>query len=78
MKLLPVIAAAFVATMALPAGAADPGAARTFGTNPHVDDVHVANEVHVWRNPKTSKEPQKVLVHLSTREVGPDQPGATG
>jgi cytochrome c oxidase subunit II len=48
---------------------ADPSAGRSFGTNPHVDDVHVVNEVHVWRNPKASKDPQRVLVHLSTRDV---------
>jgi cytochrome c oxidase subunit 2 len=48
---------------------ADTGAALTFGAEPHMDDVHVVNEVHVWRNPKTSKEPQKVLVHLKTRDV---------
>jgi cytochrome c oxidase subunit 2 len=48
---------------------ADTNAAMTFGSDAHLDDVHVANEVHVWRNPKGSKEPQKVLVHLKTRDV---------
>jgi cytochrome c oxidase subunit 2 len=33
-----------------------------FGQTPHVDDVYVPNEVHVWLN-------AKVLVHLNTRDV---------
>jgi cytochrome c oxidase subunit 2 len=35
---------------------------RDFAENPHIDDVHVVNEVHVWKN-------AKVLVHLKTRDV---------
>jgi cytochrome c oxidase subunit II len=49
--------------------AADPNAALFFGSDPHLDDVHVVNEVHVWRNPNVGKDPQKVLVHLKTRDV---------
>jgi cytochrome c oxidase subunit 2 len=30
----------------------DPKLARDFATNPHEDDVHVVNELHVWTNPK--------------------------
>jgi len=48
---------------------ADTNAALTFGSDAHLDDVHVVNEVHVWRNPKASKVPQRVLVHLKTRDV---------
>jgi len=48
---------------------ADAGAAQEFGTTPHDGDVRIANELHVWRNPRGSKELQKVLVHLRTRDV---------
>jgi cytochrome c oxidase subunit 2 len=33
-----------------------------FSRNPHADDVHVVNELHVWNH-------NPVLVHLSTRDV---------
>jgi cytochrome c oxidase subunit II len=33
-----------------------------FGQTPHVDDVHLANEIHVWNG-------ARVLVHLKTRDV---------
>jgi cytochrome c oxidase subunit 2 len=33
-----------------------------FVSNAHIDDVHVVNEVHVWKG-------AKVLVHLKTRDV---------
>jgi cytochrome c oxidase subunit 2 len=48
---------------------ADPSAALSFASDPHIDDVHVANEVHVWRNEKGKKDPQKVLISLKTRDV---------
>jgi cytochrome c oxidase subunit 2 len=46
----------------------EPTRALDFGQTPHVDDVHLANEVHVWTD---SKDPNgsKVLVHLKTRDV---------
>ncbi|MBY0524939.1 MAG: cytochrome c oxidase subunit II [Gemmataceae bacterium] len=46
----------------------DPRLAQDFGAVPHQDDVHVPNELHVWRHQK-GEEPQKVLVHLKTRDV---------
>jgi cytochrome c oxidase subunit II len=33
-----------------------------FATKPHNDDVHVVNELHIWKN-------HPVVVHLSTRDV---------
>jgi cytochrome c oxidase subunit II len=46
-------------------GKADPG---DFGVNPHLDDVHAANEIHVWQR-RRGQTPQRVLVHLKTRDV---------
>jgi cytochrome c oxidase subunit 2 len=43
--------------------------AQDFGSNPHVDDIHVTNELHIWSTQKDDKEKQKVLVHLKTRDV---------
>jgi cytochrome c oxidase subunit 2 len=40
----------------------DPELARDFGRSPHLDDIYVENELHLWTN-------NKVLVHLSTRDV---------
>ncbi|HEV3235976.1 MAG TPA: cytochrome c oxidase subunit II, partial [Gemmataceae bacterium] len=40
----------------------DPSKALDFGTNPHVDDLHLANEIHTWKQ-------VKVLVHLKTQDV---------
>ncbi|HLN27811.1 MAG TPA: cytochrome c oxidase subunit II [Gemmataceae bacterium] len=36
--------------------------ARDFGQNPHVDDLHITNEIHVWTG-------VRVLVHLKTQDV---------
>lgn len=48
---------------------ADTGAALDFADNPHEGDVHVVNELHVWRNAKDNKVPQKVRLSLRTRDV---------
>jgi cytochrome c oxidase subunit 2 len=40
----------------------DPKKAEAFGRNPSVDDVHVPNEIHVYKG-------GKVLVHLKTQDV---------
>ena len=40
----------------------DPKLAQDFDRNPHVDDVHLTNEIHVWKG-------VKVLVHLKTEDV---------
>jgi cytochrome c oxidase subunit 2 len=40
----------------------DPKAALDFGQNPHLDDLHTVNEIHVWKG-------VKVLVHLKTQDV---------
>ncbi len=48
---------------------ADESLAQDFGSNPHIDDVHVTNEVHTWQTGKSDKETQKVLIHLKTRDV---------
>jgi cytochrome c oxidase subunit 2 len=45
----------------------DPKLAADFAANPHMDDVHVVNEVHVWKG--TKEQPQRVLVHLRTQDV---------
>jgi len=39
-----------------------------FGSTPHFDDVHVVNEIHVWRYQEGDR-PQRVLIHLKTRDV---------
>jgi cytochrome c oxidase subunit 2 len=39
-----------------------PERALDFSQNPHIDDVHLANEIHVWQG-------AKVLVHLKTQDV---------
>jgi cytochrome c oxidase subunit II len=36
--------------------------AQDFGQNAHFDDIHLANEIHVWKD-------AKVLVHLKTQDV---------
>ncbi|MDW8265778.1 MAG: cytochrome c oxidase subunit II [Gemmataceae bacterium] len=45
----------------------------TFGSDPHIDDVHVVNEIHVWlaseEERKNNPDLGKVLVHLKTRDV---------
>ena len=40
----------------------NPASAKDFGANPHEDDIHLVNQVHVYQG-------QKVLVHLKTRDV---------
>ena len=45
----------------------NPQQAADFATNPHMDDIHVPNEVHVWKG--TQEQPQRVLVHLRTQDV---------
>ena len=39
-----------------------PDHAKDFGATPHQDDIHLVNQVHVYKG-------QKVLVHLKTRDV---------
>lgn len=41
----------------------------TFNRNPHVDDVHVANEIHVWKGGSEQNDRANVLVHLRTLDV---------
>jgi cytochrome c oxidase subunit 2 len=47
--------------------------AERWGEAPHYDDIHLVNEVHVWAHDKKAdpndKDPQKVLIHLHTRDV---------
>ncbi len=40
----------------------NPKLATDFGVSPHIDDVRLANELHVWKD-------AKVLVHLKTEDV---------
>jgi cytochrome c oxidase subunit 2 len=40
----------------------DPKAAENFSNSPQIDDIHVVNEVHTWKD-------QKVMVFLKTRDV---------
>jgi cytochrome c oxidase subunit 2 len=47
----------------------DPGKAQDFDRSPHLDDVHIVNEIHVWKGSKEPNEQHKVLVHLKTRDV---------
>jgi cytochrome c oxidase subunit 2 len=47
----------------------NPKAAEDFGSTPHLDDVHVPNEIHVWKGGKDPKDQHRVLVHLKTRDV---------
>jgi cytochrome c oxidase subunit 2 len=54
----------------------DPKAAMDFGKNPHLDDLYLPNEIHIWLggidvethrvDPATAN---KVLVHLKTSDV---------
>jgi len=46
-----------------------PEDAQDFGPNPHMDDVYIPNEIHVWKGGKESKDQHRVLVHLKTRDV---------
>jgi cytochrome c oxidase subunit 2 len=45
----------------------DRSLAKDFAENAHVDDVHLANELHVWKS--TPEQIQRVLVHLRTQDV---------
>jgi cytochrome c oxidase subunit 2 len=47
----------------------DPTRAKDFEPNPHQDDVHSVNEIHVWKGGKEPPEQHRVLVHLKTRDV---------
>jgi cytochrome c oxidase subunit 2 len=47
----------------------DPKSAQDFARNQHLDDVHIANEIHVWKGGKERPEQHRVLVHLKTRDV---------
>ncbi len=49
----------------------DPKLARDFAMNPHQDDIHVVNELHVWtnENAESTEEFPAMLVHLSTIDV---------
>ena len=47
----------------------NPKAAEDFERNPHQDDVHTVNELHVWKGGKEPQEQHRVLVHLKTRDV---------
>jgi cytochrome c oxidase subunit II len=39
-----------------------PQLSRDFATNPHVDDIHLVNEVHVFKG-------EKILVYLKTQDI---------
>jgi cytochrome c oxidase subunit 2 len=47
----------------------DPKLAEDFARFPHQDDVHVVNEIHVWKGGKDPNQQHRVLVHLKTRDV---------
>jgi cytochrome c oxidase subunit 2 len=47
----------------------DPLLAQDFANNPHVDDVYLPNEIHVWKGGMEPQAQHKVLVHLKTRDV---------
>lgn len=47
----------------------DASLAQTFNRNPHVDDVHVANEIHIWKGGNEPENRANVLVHLRTLDV---------
>ncbi len=49
----------------------NPELAKDFKNNPHLDDVHVPNELHVWTNEAAESEEEypAFLVHLSTIDV---------
>ncbi|HLJ93021.1 MAG TPA: cytochrome c oxidase subunit II [Gemmataceae bacterium] len=47
----------------------NPKLAQDFASNPHLDDVHIPNEIHVWKGGKDPKDQHRVLVHLKTRDV---------
>jgi len=43
--------------------------AQDFATSTQADDVHIPNELHVWKGGKEPKDQHRVLVHLKTRDV---------
>ena len=45
----------------------NPQLAQDFGSSPHEDDLHMVNEIHVWKG--TPDKDAKVLVHLKTQDV---------
>jgi cytochrome c oxidase subunit 2 len=47
----------------------NPKAAEDFDRTPHQDDVHIVNEIHVWKGGMEPQEQHRVLVHLKTRDV---------
>jgi cytochrome c oxidase subunit 2 len=47
----------------------DPKLAQDFALNPHVDDLHLVNEVHVWKGGQDRESRHNVLVHLKTLDV---------
>jgi cytochrome c oxidase subunit 2 len=47
----------------------NPKLAEDFRDNPHIDDVHLVNEVHIWKGAKEGKDRHNVLVHLRTIDV---------
>jgi cytochrome c oxidase subunit 2 len=47
----------------------NPGWAQDFAQNRQLDDVHIANEIHVWKGGKDPQEQHRVLVHLKTNDV---------
>jgi cytochrome c oxidase subunit II len=47
----------------------NPSDAQDFDRNPHMDDVHTVNEIHIWKGGKEQNEQHKVLVHLKTHDV---------
>jgi cytochrome c oxidase subunit 2 len=47
--------------------ARDPNLAKDFAQNPHLDDVHLTNEIHTWKG--TADKSHRVLIHLRTLDV---------
>jgi cytochrome c oxidase subunit II len=45
----------------------NPDAAKDFDMNPHVDDIYLPNEIHIWNGP--ANDINRVLVHLKTEDV---------
>jgi cytochrome c oxidase subunit 2 len=45
----------------------DPSKAGDFAANPHLDDVLMPNDLHIWKG--TQDKPNRVLVHLRTLDV---------
>src|SRR5438309_3855340 len=45
----------------------NPKAAEDFDRNPHLDDIYLPNEIHIWNG--TPANLNRVLVHLKTQDV---------